>query len=148
MIKGQAWLLLYVDDILIFSKNMEMVDQAKDMLVQRFKMHEEDMSKYLGINVSLEPGMAKLSPPALRRIRSRGGTRSQRSSRAIQVPIVRMSTTMQLTGADLSHISHTIHPCIRQGAIYRDPRGPYGGGYHQATSSAVCHVKLLNHNGN
>jgi len=26
--------------------------------------------------------------------------------------------------------------------------GPYGGGYHQATSSAVCHVKLLNHNGN
>jgi hypothetical protein len=40
-----------------------MVKNAMDMLVAKFKMHEEDLSKYLGINVTLEDGRATLSLP-------------------------------------------------------------------------------------
>jgi len=76
-----------VDDILIFSKNMEMVDQAKDMLVEHFKMHEEDMSKYQGINVSRGPGMAKLSLP-LYVNKIQGRYKIPETSRAILVPMI------------------------------------------------------------
>jgi hypothetical protein len=51
---GECLLLLYVDDILILSDNPELVDMAKKTLVNKYKMHEENLTKYLGINIKIE----------------------------------------------------------------------------------------------
>jgi len=55
-----CWLLLYVDDILIFSKSSDLVKQAEDTLINKYKMHKEDLSKYLSINITIELGKVQL----------------------------------------------------------------------------------------
>jgi hypothetical protein len=61
--KGTAWLLLYVDDILVFSKEQSMIQDTIKTLVEKYNMHEENLTKYLGINVCLKKGEAAISLP-------------------------------------------------------------------------------------
>jgi hypothetical protein len=50
-----CWLLLYVDDILIFSSCKEAAATAKELLVSKYHLNVENLTKYLGINVDIHP---------------------------------------------------------------------------------------------
>ena len=60
--KGEevCWLLLYVDDILVFSKSPKLIKEAEDTLIAKYKMKRENLTKYLGINVNINQGTVEL----------------------------------------------------------------------------------------
>jgi len=79
--EGRVWLLLYVDDILIFSSDKKLVEQAEKTLIDKYTMHREDLSKYLGLNVHIQEGCAQLSLDAYTtKLRAKGYPLSKRST--------------------------------------------------------------------
>jgi len=47
------YLLLYVDDIIIYSNNIKALDQLKDILCKEFKMkYMRHTNQFLGMNIS------------------------------------------------------------------------------------------------
>lgn len=61
---NQTYLLLYVDDVLIFGTNNDIVNQVKNVLKQEFKMKNLGLvTDYLGITIkqNLDTGVTELS---------------------------------------------------------------------------------------
>ena len=80
-----CWLLLYVDDILVFSKSARLIKIAEDMLICKYNMQKENLSKYLGINISLQPGRVELG--LQKYIRKLGDKFTNVPNRKTQVPL-------------------------------------------------------------
>ena len=69
-----AYLLMYVDDLLICSKNKRKIQRVKKLLTNRFEMKDlDEVKEYLGINIDYDYCIFELSRGgAVVRIRANG----------------------------------------------------------------------------
>jgi hypothetical protein len=83
-----CWLLLYVDDILIFSKSLEEVTEAMNLLISQYNMHEEKLQKYLGINIAIDKSNEKIELGLTRYVKAvQTRYNIEEGSRQLHVPL-------------------------------------------------------------